>query len=43
MVSELVGEVLGGVGGVDEHIWVPAVNRVRIVEFCKFKLASWVS
>lgn len=41
MVSELVGKVFGGMGGVDEHVWVPAVDRVGVVKFCvgqlKFK------
>ena len=40
MVSELVGEILGGVGGVDEHIWVPTVDRVGVVEFCESQLES---
>ena len=36
MVSELVGEVFGRVGGVDEHIWVPTVDWVRVMEFCSY-------
>ncbi len=34
MVSQSVGEVFRGVGGVDEHVWEPVVDGVRVVEFC---------
>jgi len=34
VVVQLVGEVLGRVGCVDEHIRVPAVYRVGFMKFC---------
>lgn len=40
MITELVGKIFGGVSGVDEHVRVPAVDRVGIVEFCEGQLRS---
>ena len=33
MVSELVGKIFGGMGGVDEHVREPAVDRVGVMKF----------
>lgn len=40
MITELVGKILGGVRRVDEHVRIPAVDRVGIVEFCQGQLRS---
>lgn len=34
VVTELIGEVFGGVGCVQEHVGIPAVDGVSGVKFC---------